>query len=66
MDPSHIQKVFEDQRKNRWQIAQSTAEQRIAKLKRLKVALLARRHEIVEAMKNDFGKCQAGGVKSVL
>lgn len=59
MDPSNIQKVFEAQRQNRWHIAQSTAEQRIAKLKRLKAALLSRRHEIVAAMQNDFGKCQA-------
>ena len=59
MDPSNIQEVFEAQRQNRWHIAQSTAEQRIAKLKRLKAALLSRRHEIVAAMKNDFGKCQA-------
>jgi len=59
MDPSRIQQVFESQRKNRWHIAQSTAEQRIAKLKLLKAALLSRRHEIVEAMQKDFGKCQA-------
>ncbi len=59
MVPSDIQAVFEAQRKNRWHIAQSTAEQRIAKLKLLKAALLARRHEIVAAMQKDFGKCQA-------
>lgn len=59
MDPSNIQEVFEAQRQNRWHIAQSTAEQRIAKLKHLREALLARRHEIVAAMQKDFGKCQA-------
>ena len=59
MNPSEIQKVFDAQRKNRWHIAQSTAEQRIARLKRLKAALLARRHEMVAAMQKDFGKCQA-------
>jgi aldehyde dehydrogenase (NAD+) len=58
MDLSHIQEIFEAHRKNRWHIAQSTAEQRIAKLKVLRAALLSRRHEIVAAMKNDFGKCQ--------
>ena len=59
MAPSRIQEVFEDQRKNRWQIAQSTAEQRIAKLRLLRAALHARRHEVVAAMQKDFGKCQA-------
>jgi len=59
MEPSHIQEVFDAQRNNRWHIAQSTAEQRIAKLKTLRAALLERRHEIVEAMQKDFGKCQA-------
>ncbi len=59
MGPSHIQEVFDAQRKNRWHIAQSTAEQRIAKLKLLRAALHARRDEIVAAMQNDFGKCQA-------
>ena len=59
MDPAHVQEVFETQRRHRWHIAQSTAGQRIAKLKRLRAALLARRHEIVVAMQKDFGKCQA-------
>ncbi len=59
MDPSQIQEVFDAQRKNRWVLAQSTAEQRIAKLKMLRAALLTRRQEIVVAMREDFGKCQA-------
>ncbi|WP_395738130.1 aldehyde dehydrogenase family protein [Prosthecobacter sp.] len=59
MDSSHIQEVFEAQRKNRWHIAQSTAEQRIEKLQKLRAALISRRHEIVAAMRQDFGKCQA-------
>ncbi len=59
MDPSRIPEVFDAQRKNRWNIAQSTAEQRISKLQVLKTALIARRHEIVTAMRADFGKCQA-------
>lgn len=59
MDPSRIHEVFEAQRKNRWHIAQSSAEQRIAKLKVLRAALLARRHEIVTALRNDFGKGRA-------
>ena len=53
MDSSHIQKVFDAQRSNRWHIAQSSAEQRIAKLKTLRAALLTRRHEIVVAMQKD-------------
>lgn len=59
MDPARIEEVFEAQRKNRWRVAQSSAEQRIARLKVLRAALLARGHEIVAAMKHDFGKCQA-------
>jgi len=59
MNPTQIQEVFEAQHSNRWHIAQSTAAQRIAKLKTLRGALLARRHEIVTAMQKDFGKCQA-------
>ncbi|WP_395749482.1 aldehyde dehydrogenase family protein [Prosthecobacter sp.] len=59
MNSSQIQEVFEAQRKNRWHIAQSTAEQRIEKLKKLRAALISHRNEIVAAMRNDFGKCQA-------
>ncbi|MDB4951047.1 MAG: aldehyde dehydrogenase family protein [Gemmatimonadetes bacterium] len=48
--------VFALQRANRWNVAQTTAAQRIAKLKRLKAAIVARRGELAEAMRADFGK----------
>lgn len=59
MDSSRIQEVFDQQHASRWHMAQSTVEQRIARLKLLRAALLSHRHEIVEAMRKDFGKCRA-------
>jgi len=48
--------VFEAQRKNRWKIAQTTAEARCAKLRALRDALLARREELHRALYADFRK----------
>ena len=59
MEPARIKEVFDAQRRSRWRIAQTTAEQRIAKLKALKDAIFARRPEIVAAMQADLGKCRA-------
>ena len=48
--------VFEAQRLNRWKIAQTTAEERIAKLRKLRDALLAKRPELHKALHDDFRK----------
>src|SRR3954468_22921948 len=59
MDPARIQEVFEAQRRSRWRVAQTTSEQRIAKLQALKSALLTRGNEIAASMHADFGKSRA-------
>ena len=48
--------LFETQRQHQYEVARTTAVQRIAKLKRLKEALLQRREAIQEAMYTDFKK----------
>jgi aldehyde dehydrogenase (NAD+) len=48
--------LFERQRANRWAVAATTAEERIAKLERLRTAIGAMRGELAAAMKADFGK----------
>lgn len=59
MDSARIPEVFDAQRANRWRIAQTTAAERIARLQALRTALLDRRREMVTALHDDFGKCQA-------
>ncbi len=51
-----LKDIFERQRAHRWKIAQTTAAERIAKLTRLKKAILDRREEIQKAIYEDFGK----------
>ncbi|MBI1860064.1 MAG: aldehyde dehydrogenase family protein [Deltaproteobacteria bacterium] len=51
-----IQEVFDLQGKNRWTVANSTAEERVAKLRRLKTAIIADREAIASAMHQDFRK----------
>ncbi|MBI1747066.1 MAG: aldehyde dehydrogenase family protein [Acidobacteria bacterium] len=48
--------VFKKQRANRWNVAQSTAAQRIEKLKKLRGAIMARREELQRAIFEDFRK----------
>jgi aldehyde dehydrogenase (NAD+) len=48
--------LFERQRANRWTVAASTAAERIAKLERLRGAVVSMRGELAEAMRADFGK----------
>lgn len=55
-DSKQIKAIFEDQGKNRWAIANTTANVRIAKLKMLRKALLARKEEFYEAIWKDFHK----------
>ncbi|HET7456124.1 MAG TPA: aldehyde dehydrogenase family protein [Gemmatimonadaceae bacterium] len=52
-------RIFDLQRANRWTVAASTARERIAKLRRLKAALLANREALYEAMFADFHKPEA-------
>jgi aldehyde dehydrogenase (NAD+) len=54
-----IQRVFEAQRARRWNVAQTTAPERIAKLRRLKEAILERRDELAQAVHRDFRKSAA-------
>ncbi|MFO0694274.1 MAG: aldehyde dehydrogenase family protein [Polyangiales bacterium] len=48
--------AFERLRENRWSVAQTTADERIAKLKRLKQVILSRREDLKQAMWQDFHK----------
>jgi aldehyde dehydrogenase (NAD+) len=49
-----LMEIFEKQKENRWRISQSTAEERIGRLKRLKAAILASQEELKKAMWEDF------------
>ncbi|HSA59394.1 MAG TPA: aldehyde dehydrogenase family protein [bacterium] len=51
-----LAKIFERQRENRWRIAKTSADQRIAKLKKLREAILNRREELHKAVYDDFRK----------
>ncbi len=53
---SELQRVFDLQRANHWKLAKSTAEDRIARLIRLRDGIWARRKEIHQAILEDFGK----------
>ena len=53
---ARIQDVYEKQRANRWKVAQTTADERVAKLQRLYDATWARREEIQQAILADYGK----------
>jgi aldehyde dehydrogenase (NAD+) len=51
-----IREIFKSQTENRWQISQSTAEQRKEKLLRLKSVILACEQELITALYKDFRK----------
>lgn len=50
------QRVFALQQAHRWLIAQSTARERVARLNRLRAAIVARRDAVCDAMWQDFRK----------
>lgn len=51
-----IKKIFERQQLNRWNVSKSTAGERIAKLKKIREAIFAKRAEIHQAIYEDFKK----------
>ncbi|MCU0661801.1 MAG: aldehyde dehydrogenase family protein [Myxococcota bacterium] len=51
-----IQRVYDLQKANRWAIAQTSAKERIEKLKRLREALWQHRSDIQQALYSDFKK----------
>lgn len=56
---STIRQVFDQQKKNRWKVSQSTAQERIEKLKKLKAAILKSEADLIKAMHSDFRKSAA-------
>lgn len=48
--------LFDSQGKKRWELARTTASERIAKLKKLRKAIVERKHELYDAIWNDFHK----------
>ncbi|HPV59762.1 MAG TPA: aldehyde dehydrogenase family protein, partial [Rectinema sp.] len=55
-DKGQLEKLFESQTERRWELALTGPEERIAKLKRLRSAILARSDELYMALKSDFSK----------
>lgn len=53
---AELRRVFEKQRARRWEMARTTAGERVGRLRKLRAAVEARREEIARAMKADFGK----------
>lgn len=53
---SMISRIYEAQKKNRWNISKTTAKERIQKLKKLKTALLEQRPKLQNALFEDFQK----------
>ena len=53
-----IQNIFEKQKENRWKIAQTTAKERIQKLKKLRDAIVKRQDDFYKAIWQDFHKPQ--------
>src|SRR5258708_18648114 len=51
-----IRKIFDAQKARRWMVAQSTAQERIGKLTRLKDAIASHRDELADAAHADFRK----------
>ncbi len=51
-----LAKIFERQKDNRWRIAKTSADERIAKLKKLREAIFDRREELHKAIYDDFRK----------
>ncbi len=59
LDPAvaaRLKQVFEKQRQNRWTVSRRTASERIAVLKKLRDAIIARRAELAQAVYADFKK----------
>jgi aldehyde dehydrogenase (NAD+) len=53
---ARLRSAFESQRAHRWTMSRTTAAERIARLKRLRDAILARREELADAIHRDFRK----------
>ena len=51
-----IERIFELQGKNRWKVANTTAKERILKLRKLRTAVVQRQDEFYEAVWKDFHK----------
>ena len=56
MNVEELNSLFEAQGKKRWQVAKTTAKERIAKLKALRKAIIARQQEFYDAVWEDFHK----------
>lgn len=56
MNVEELNRLFEAQGKKRWQVAKTTAKERIAKLKALRKAIIARQQEFYDAVWEDFHK----------
>ena len=56
IDSRQINRIFEDQGRKRWSVAATTAPERIAKLKKLRKALVKRKNEFFDAVWKDFRK----------
>lgn len=54
--PEQVREIFELQGKKRWTMAQTTADERIAKLKALRAAIVRRQEEFYRAVWDDFHK----------
>jgi aldehyde dehydrogenase (NAD+) len=54
--PEHIRALFERQRVHQWTVRKRSATERVARLRDLKRAIVARREEILDAMHADFRK----------
>ncbi|WP_141328887.1 aldehyde dehydrogenase family protein [Myxococcus sp. AB025B] len=55
-DVARLRAAFDALRANRWTLSRTTAAERVAKLKRLREAIIARRDELAEAIHQDFRK----------
>ncbi|MDC0711080.1 aldehyde dehydrogenase family protein [Stigmatella sp. ncwal1] len=56
VDPKRVREVFEAQRAHRWTMSRTTAAERIARLLKLKTAILERREALTAAIHADFRK----------
>ena len=56
INANDIERIFEKQGQNRWKIAQTTAKERILKLKKLRAAIVQNQSEFYEAVWQDFHK----------
>ena len=56
INANDIERIFEKQGQNRWKIAQTTAKERIQKLKKIRAAIVQSQGEFYEAVWQDFHK----------